>query len=409
MSSFGLGIAAAVAAPLVMTTGFIVWDNNWTGSTFSLNLFKCNLAAIGFLVVSFATRSSSPFPSDIFTLEAVGFLMLSSTIGIIIGDFVWLEGLRLIGARRVIVVDTVKPFFAALLGWAILGEELRLAAFGGMALTVAGVLFVSLETTQQKQEHVEEQVDDNLQGTATAEGTEREPSDAVHIDTEEGCVAITEQTTTPGDTDVARSNENAAKTPTEEDVISPKPRGSLRESRTNTTASLRQGYLMAVLNVLLDTYGSVLTKQYGINMTTWEISLIRFGFAGAVMLLLSLVMSARSRLMQSRNKSTDRSQSSSDSETKEPWYSLPHYMTREAWFKIVIGVALVTFFTPALSNFALFQVALALALTLGSIGPLYALPLSWLLQNDKPTIRACAGAAMAVAGVVVLSLFGTLE
>ena len=42
-------------------------------------------------------------------------------------------------------------------------------------------------------------------------------------------------------------------------------------------------------------------------------------------------------------------------------------MTREAWFKIVIGVALVTFFTPALSNFALFQVALALALTLGSV------------------------------------------
>lgn len=66
----------------------------------------------------------------------------------VIGDFLWLEGLRLLGARRVIVVDTIKPFLAALIGWAILGEELRIPAFFGMAITVTGVVIVSLEKTR---------------------------------------------------------------------------------------------------------------------------------------------------------------------------------------------------------------------------------------------------------------------
>lgn len=71
-----------------------------------------------------------------------------------------------------------------------------------------------------------------------------------------------------------------------------------------------------------------------------------------------------------------------------------------------LRLLLLTTTTPALSNYALFQIALALALTLGSVGPLYALPLTWLLQHDRPTVRACVGGVLAVAGIVVLSLLG---
>ena len=136
-------------------------------------------------------------------------------------------------------------------------------------------------------------------------------------------------------------------------------------------------------------------------MSTWEISLIRFGFAGVIMLLLSVAMSVQSRFMPLPSETVMKDHQ------ETAWYMLPNHMTRISWLYTVIGVALVTFLTPALSNFALFQVALALALTLGSIGPIYALPLSWLMQNDKPTIRASAGAILAVAGVTVLSFFGT--
>ncbi|KAL3916108.1 MAG: hypothetical protein SGARI_008030 [Bacillariaceae sp.] len=88
-------------------------------------------------------------------------------------------------------------------------------------------------------------------------------------------------------------------------------------------------------------------------------------------------------------------------------------MTKSAWIHVCIGVLLVTFFTPALSNYALFQIALALALTLGSVGPLYALPLTYLMQRKEhpklPSWKACLGAVLAVAGIVVLAVWGTIE
>jgi drug/metabolite transporter (DMT)-like permease len=409
MSTFALGVAAAVVAPLVTTLGFIVWDNNWTGSAFSLNLFKCNLASIWFLVASLATRVSPPFPPDIFTFEAVGFLMLSSTIGIVIGDFLWLEALRLLGTRRVIVVDTLKPFLAALMGWAILGEQLRPAAFGGMILTIGGVFLVSREQTQVVTVDLVDEVDGALVDGAERDAivttvTEPEPQAAVQFTTP-NVDSFLDSVLMPTDEafEVCDENPDNAEAPQPErseqaDSVHTPTQGSLREIRTNSVTSLRQGYLMAAVNVILDTYGSVLTKQYGINMSTWEISLIRFGFAGVVMLLLSIAMATRARMLEHLKDSRV---------TKMTWYCLPINMSQMAWFKIVIGVALVTFLAPALSNFALFQIALALALTLGSVGPLYSLPFGWLLQNDKPTICASVGAALAVAGVVVLSFVGT--
>lgn len=157
---------------------------------------------------------------------------------------------------------------------------------------------------------------------------------------------------------------------------------------------------MSFLNVALDTYGALLTKEYGVGMTTWEINLIRFGFAGVVLFLVSGLLHVYSRIRPNDDK---------EKEAPGPWYSLPRNMPRRSWLHMALGVLLVTFLTPALSNFALFQIALALALTLGSVGPLYALPLTWWLQEDRPTLRACFGAALAVAGIVILSLWGTLK
>lgn len=179
--TFGLGVAAAMAAPLVMTCGFIAWDNHWKGSAFALNLYKCNLVTIGFLVLVCTTRSSNPFPATVFTYQAVGYMVLSSTIGILIGDWTWLQALQLLGARRVILMDSLKPFLAALMGWLILEEELRLAALGGIALTVSGVLIVSLETTnrdQEEQEVKEEGIQNDLEQEETPVDTQGQQKDS---------------------------------------------------------------------------------------------------------------------------------------------------------------------------------------------------------------------------------------
>ena len=180
-----------------------------------------------------------------------------------------------------------------------------------------------------------------------------------------------------------------------------------------TPARLRRGYVLTALNVILDTYGSLLTKEHGVGMTTWEINLIRFGFAGVVMLLLSVVLHLRHWVVKQREiKKEDKStcdvteEEDANNETSEIWYSLPRNMKQKAWLQVCMGVLFVTFFAPALSNYALFQITLALALTLGSVGPLYSLPLTWLLQHDCPTLRACAGGLLAVAGIILLSFLG---
>ena len=167
--SFFLGIISALIAPFAMVCGFIIWDNHWNGSAFSLNMYKCNLAALGFAIVSFLGRpSSAGFPSDVFTTEKVGFLLVSSTIGILIGDWTWLEGMRLLGARKVIVMDSLKPFLATLVGELFLGEKLKPAAFGGLVLTVLGVALVGLET-ENRTSTIEAEVEAADQGSHNLE------------------------------------------------------------------------------------------------------------------------------------------------------------------------------------------------------------------------------------------------
>ena len=158
------GILAATTAPFFMAVGFIIWDVTWkqsNGSAFALNLFKCNLASIGFLIMSLILGFSKEVEVEVeveeneiddenasIALTEVMFLVLSGFIGIVIGDLAWLESLHLLGATRVLVVDTIKPFMAALGGWLILGESIHPVSFLGIGLTVVGVFIVSFEKEQ---------------------------------------------------------------------------------------------------------------------------------------------------------------------------------------------------------------------------------------------------------------------
>jgi drug/metabolite transporter (DMT)-like permease len=389
--TFALGVAAALAAPFVMTIGFFVWEDHWKGSAFALNLFKCNFVTpLSLLLVLVATTTSRQqlFSPEIFTVRAVGHLMLSSVIGIVIGDWAWLRGLQILGARRVILMDSLKPFLAALFGWIILDEDLRLAALGGIVLTVAGVLIVSLE--KEPVETDEASTTDKNDTTRTNEDSAVEEPPTDHLEQNE-----TVQQESIADMD---TNNNT--------TILKGDGPATEDGTTPSTSTLRIGYALSILNVALDTYASVLTKQHGQQMTVWEIILIRFGFAGIVMMALSLVLHLRAWFL--RSNSTRNLPSADDREEKDEisWYSLPS-MTKSSWFHVSGGVVLVTFLTPALSNYALFEIALALALTLTSVGPLYSLPLSFLLQKNVPTSRSLAGAVLAVAGVLVLAFRGT--
>ena len=75
-------------------------------------------------------------------------LLISSLIGIIIGDNTWLRALALIGTKRVVFVDALKPFLATILAAIFLQENLAIIQIVAIFITMSGVLIVSLEKTE---------------------------------------------------------------------------------------------------------------------------------------------------------------------------------------------------------------------------------------------------------------------
>ena len=74
------------------------------------------------------------------------------------------------------------------------------------------------------------------------------------------------------------------------------------------------------------------------------------------------------------------------------------------WAAVALGVALVTFATPALTTVALFRIDLSIYTALISTGALWSLPIGRCVKKEPVGWRAVAGAVLTVAGVVPLAL-----
>jgi len=191
-------------------------------------------------------------------------------------------------------------------------------------------------------------------------------------------------------------------------------RGNKKETHIQRLVRLRTGYVLATLNVLLDAYGSILIKKHGVGLSTWEINFARMGFAGLFMICISGFM----RVLERRYNSRQESQNSMNNETIQPgkrvvheerkiakWYRLPQpFMV--SWITLSIGVFFVTFLCPALTNYALFEIPLALAISLTVTTPLYTMPLGFIMKGKIPSRKSCNGALFSVSGVVVLCIWG---
>ena len=72
-------------------------------------------------------------------------LLLSGAIGIGFGDTVYLEALRYLGARRTLLLGTLAPPMSACLALWFLREQLSPFAWGGIAVTIMGIVWVISE------------------------------------------------------------------------------------------------------------------------------------------------------------------------------------------------------------------------------------------------------------------------
>lgn len=149
----------------------------------------------------------------------------------------------------------------------------------------------------------------------------------------------------------------------------------------------------------MDCTGSLLTRKHGIHLSPIDINAIRFGSAG---LSLAAVAVAAQAVARRRHAAVPE------------WVMIPRLgkkdskanggtMTASSWAKVCAGVVFCTCLCPTLNNFALFRIPLATAATLSATGPLFALPLTWLVRGEKISAQAVAGATTAVTGVALLA------
>lgn len=217
-----------------------------------------------------------------------------------VGDNLWLHSLQVLGARRVILIDIVKPFIALTLARLMLFEAVRPGVVLGMAITLCGVLTVSMENSGGDGDG--DTAESVVGGSASRGGGGGESGDGdgeILLEVELGQVSPPESGTPAGivvDVDLLGEEETrkgtASKVKTETEPVTGVPAYRRRGGDSISPERRRQmtrGYAAAALNVAFDTWGTVLTKQHGAGLNTWEVNFVRFGSAAAALAVGAMV------------------------------------------------------------------------------------------------------------------------
>jgi drug/metabolite transporter (DMT)-like permease len=144
--SIPLGELAALGTALCWTASSLSFAaaGRRMGSL-SLNLVRLVLAFV-FLGVYNLGRRGLVLPLDA-TGEAWAWLFVSGLIGFVFGDMCLFRAFLLIGPRVAMLIMSLAPPIAAVLGWILLGERLSPLGIAGMAVTLVGIAAVVLERT----------------------------------------------------------------------------------------------------------------------------------------------------------------------------------------------------------------------------------------------------------------------
>jgi drug/metabolite transporter (DMT)-like permease len=108
----------------------------------SMNRYRTLFGTIMLLIANLAiTGSIIPHA----TLDQSYLLVTSGVVGVVLGDYFAFNSFADIGPRLGLLIFNVNPFMTALMARAFLGETLSRTAWLGMAITVAGTLWVLWE------------------------------------------------------------------------------------------------------------------------------------------------------------------------------------------------------------------------------------------------------------------------
>ena len=392
------------------TLGLFVWDKRWKYDALSLNAFKGTLASI-FLMLLVLTFSSLSIFLD--SNAEVGWVILTSFLGIVIADTWWLQALERLGARRMISIDVIKPTVAIIFGATILKDEVTVLAVTGMLVTSIGIWAVNFERISRDEpdnEEIIETTDDNpFSVIGIAASSESELAAKVTVTMTDDSPPLTLNDCNSGNSSrvptpppfftssgVATSSsefmdgdsslrKNYLVDPSHSHPM--RVKGSKSQCRDiSTCQSLGtadlEGYGYALGNVLLDVYAACLLVERHKKLAILNINLLRFGFASVVLILvLSAKIMWRQRFLRPFEE---------------------QLMSRHDWCAVALGIVFVTVITPIATVHTYFTLPLGTAITISSTGPLWSLPTAK-LHGEKISRFAIVGAVLSTGGVAMLA------
>ena len=225
-----LPVLVGIFGPGLMTFGLFIWQNLWKRDALELNAFKGCFASLFLGAVVLGTTSSF---RKAYTLSAVLFMFVSSFLGIVVADTWWLISLRILGARKMIAVDVLKPFFALIIGSLLLRDSISSLCVAGVCVTTLGVFFVLAAPKKE---------------TTSANAGDQENSISMY----RGALPVLSPV-------ISGIGEDIESGPT------PYLHNSRKESQINeeTRNGLQgRGYFYALGNVLLDLYAAAIVIEY---------------------------------------------------------------------------------------------------------------------------------------------------
>ncbi|HPG72967.1 MAG TPA: DMT family transporter [Bacteroidales bacterium] len=137
------GELAALAAAMFWTVTAIAFEKAGKRiGSLQVNLLRLGLAFVIFGVLAIL-RTGHFFPHGAGTHQWL-WLSISGIVGFVLGDLFLFQAYVVVGARISMLIMSLAPPIAALIGWLVLGETLSAKAFLAMMLTLVGISMVIL-------------------------------------------------------------------------------------------------------------------------------------------------------------------------------------------------------------------------------------------------------------------------
>ena len=386
----------AVGSQLVSTIGQVWWER-WPASSgpVALNLYKCTLGSMLFVAVCTVAAVASGGKLPTVSADAAQMLVLSSFIGIVVGDVLWLQALKMLGAELVILLNAFNPSMGAVVGIVFLGQRMTAQLWLGVILTSIGVTASQLF----KPRPAKTIADSSSSSSSGAASSSTTIASAAAEPTEMASSAISVSVAGDAADDTVKLNPSGSSAA----VLGASPLTSERQ-RLRTTTLI--GCCLQLLNMALDVAGAAITRAHGEGLMPIQINLIRFGAAAAM----TAVVAACARLYACSARgcgvSRTRPPPSKRAEELAAFFAarMPSAQRgRRFWATMSVGVVFVTFLCPTMSNAALFGLPFGAYCTLTSVGPMWSVLVLFVMKGQRPTGLGCAGAALAAVGAALVS------